>query len=167
MVARIIRAHGVNGGLLLRSETDHADEVLAPGRVLEVEDPRPGLPERLTVREAGPHRTGWLLRVEELTDRTLAEQYAGRNLRLGEDQLRALAEDEYFLHDLVGLEVVTEAGEALGEVGRVYETAAAPILGVGVSGRERLIPFRREMVREVDLAAGRLVVELPEGLLDI
>lgn len=167
VVGRVVRPHGVKGALLVRSETDHPSELFVPGRALGVREPPPGAPSALTLREARPHGSGWLLETGELTDRTMAERYAGRYLTLPREELRELAEEEYFLHDLVGLTVVTTEGRALGEVGRVYETPAAPTLAVSFAGRERLIPFRREVVVAVDLAAGRLVVELPEGLLDI
>ena len=116
---------------------------------------------------ARPQPRGWLLGVEELHDRTMAEQYAGRYVTLPREQLRDLAEDEYFLHDLLGLRVEDEAGRPLGSVEEVYEAPAGAILGVGEGGRERLVPFRREIVLEVDLEAGRVRVRPPPGLLEL
>lgn len=167
VVGRIARAHGLGGELFLQVETDHAEEVFAPGRELEVEDPRPGLPGRLTVTRARPQPRGWLLGVEEVLDRTMAEQYAGRYVTLAREELRDLAEDEYFLHDLLGLRVEDEEGRPLGSVDEVYEAPAGPILGVIAGRRERLVPFRREIVLEVDLEAGRVRVRPPPGLLEL
>lgn len=152
---------------MVRPETDHAAEVFAPGRRLELEEGAPGLPRALTIRESAPHRRGWRLVTEELGDRTRAEACVGSLLAVPRDELRELAEGEFFLHELVGLRVVDEEAGELGEVGEVYEAPAAPLLGVRIRGEERLIPFHGETVIEVDLAAGVLRVRLPEGLLEI
>lgn len=167
VVAKIVRAHGLEGRLLLQLETDSPLVAFAAGRALGVEGARPGLPTSLTVREARPHGRGWILRVEEVPDRTFAEQYAGAWLSLPREELPAPAEDEYFLHELIGLQVVDEALGALGPVDEVYDVPGGPLLAVYVEGRERLFPFRREMVTEVDLAAGRLRTRLPAGLLEV
>lgn len=166
-VARIARAHGLNGGLVLQVETDSPGLVFTPGTVLEVERARPGLPTRLTVREAHAHGRGWILRVEEVSDRTFAEQYAGAWLALPRGQLPELGEDEYFLHDLVGLEVVDEELGPIGKVEDVYDVPGGPLLAVRVEGRERLLPFRSETVAEVDLEAGTVRTRLPVGLLEV
>ncbi len=166
VVARIARAHGIHGGLLLAPETDHAKELFVPGRVLSVLDPPPGSPGRLTIAEASPHQARWRIRVEEIGDRTLAESLRGAWVAVAREELPALGEGEYFLHDLVGLRV-EEEGRLLGTVDDVYELPAGPMLAMEAGGRERLIPFHPEMVREVDLEAGVIRVELPEGLLDL
>lgn len=166
VVARILRAHGLAGGLYLRVETDSPGEVLAEGRVLGVRDARPGLPASLTVAASRPHGRGWLLEVEEIPDRTFAEHYAGSYLTLPREELPALGADEYFIHDLLGLEVLDEERGSLGAVFRVYEAPGGPLLAVRVEGRERLIPFRRETVRGVELSGGKLRVRLPSGLLE-
>lgn len=167
VVGRISRPHGVEGALLVQPDTDRPEVVFVPGRELGVKGTRPGLPAFLTVREAAAHGRGWIVRVEELLDRTMAAQYGGLSLTLPEAELPALEEGEFFLHDLVGLRVSTVSGEALGEVTKVYETRGAPVLGIQVEGRERLVPFHRALVREVDMAEGRLVMELPAGLLEL
>lgn len=167
MVARIVRAHGLTGALVLRLETDSPGAVLAPGTVVEVRDARPGLPTRLTVAEARPHGRAWILRTEEIGDRTFAEQYAGAWLSRPREELPELGKEEYFLHDLLGLEVVDEELGSVGRVDDVYDVPGGPLLSVRVEGRERLFPFRREMVEEVDLERGRLRTRLPAGLLEV
>lgn len=167
VVARVTRAHGLGGALLVRPETDHAVEVFAPGRRLELRDGPPGLPPALTVRESGPHRRGWRLVTEEIADRRRAEAYVGSLLVVPRDELRELEEGEFFLHELVGLRVVDEEEGDLGEVRDVYEAPATPLLSVRIAGKEKLIPFHGETVVEVDLAGGELRVRLPEGLLEV
>lgn len=167
VVAWVRRAHGIAGGLQLELETDHPYELFVPGRELTVIDPPPGGPGTLTIAEAAPHGRGWLLRAVELTDRGEAELLRGVRLSVPLDELPALEKDEYFLHDLLGLEVEGPDGEAIGRVEDVYEIPGAPLLAVRVEDRERLIPFRPEIVDEVDLERGAMRVTLPEGLLDV
>ena len=167
VVARVTRPHGIKGGLLLQSETDHAEELFTPGRVLQLLDPPTGQPAELTIVEAAPHGAVWRVLTEEIADRTSAETFRGVHLAVSYEELPQLADDEYFLHDLVGLRVEDDEGRDVGSVRAVYEGSADPLLAVMVEGRDRFIPFRREFVVEVDLEAGVLRVTLPAGLLNL
>ena len=167
MVARITRPHGLAGELILHLDTGRPEDVFTAGRVLGVVPKPEGLPAALTTVRGRSHGRGWRLAVEEITDRTLAERYAGREVTVSRDELPGLAKDEYFLHELTGMTVVDERGEALGKVGTVYEMPGQVMLGVAVDGKELLIPFRREMVDSVDTEAKVIAVRLPDGLLDV
>jgi 16S rRNA processing protein RimM len=176
VVARVTRPHGIKGGLLLRAETDHAEELFTPGRVLHLvepptdkpaDEPSTGLPEALTIVEAAPHGAVWRVVTEEIADRSSADRFRGVHLAVPHEELPELGADEYFFHDLIGLRVEDEEGRELGSVSEVYEGPADPLLAVEAEGRERFIPFRREFVVDVDLEAGLLRVTLPEGLLDL
>nr|NIP82651.1 16S rRNA processing protein RimM [Gemmatimonadota bacterium]NIQ58566.1 16S rRNA processing protein RimM [Gemmatimonadota bacterium]NIU78888.1 16S rRNA processing protein RimM [Gammaproteobacteria bacterium]NIX47565.1 16S rRNA processing protein RimM [Gemmatimonadota bacterium]NIY11936.1 16S rRNA processing protein RimM [Gemmatimonadota bacterium] len=76
-------------------------------------------------------------------------------------------EGEYYYHQLLGLEVETVDGEVVGRVREVYETEPRHLLEVKGGGRVRLIPFDRRIVRSVDPEARRLVIDPPEGLLEL
>lgn len=168
IVALVRRAHALEGELFVHLETDYPEEVFRRGRVLRVSDGGPiGLSGRLTVEEARPHGDGWILRLEEIEDRTLAESYAGHQLSLNREDLVALGEDEYFLHDLPGMEVRDEQGRALGTVEDVYDTAAAPVLEVTHDGEEGLVPCVREIVIDIDTEARVITLRPPAGLLEI
>ncbi len=80
---------------------------------------------------------------------------------------RPLEEGEYFLHDLVGLEVSLADGGRVGRVSEVYEGGATRFLAVDDGARELLIPFTRGIVREVDMEDRRITIAPPPGLLDI
>jgi len=167
VVARVTRPHGINGGLLLHPETDHPSELFVPGRELRLVEPPEGLPAALTITEAAPHGRGWRMLTEEIADRTAAERFRGVHLAVPHEELPELEENEYFLHDLVGLRVEEADGRELGSVRDVYDGPSGPLLAVEVEGRDRLLPFLPEFVLEVDLEAGLIRVSLPAGLLDI
>lgn len=168
-VARVRRAHGLAGEVLVQAETDDGVEVFRAGRRFDVRAPRGAKvgPGELTVTESRPHRGGFLLRFREVADRETAERLQGAELLMDRDDLRPLEDDEYFLHELVGLEVVDEAHGSLGPVLEIYDTAGQVLASVTVDGRERLLPLRRETVRHVDREARRIDVTMPSGLLEL
>ena len=144
--------------------------VYAAGREFPVGDSQGQIDEyelRLSVQAARPFKGGLIIRFEGVEDRNAAEQLRGRTLLLAVDDVRPLDAGEYFLHDLGGLEVRTTAGEVIGRVVEVYEAGPSHFLEVDDGERERLIPFTGQIVREVDMKAGTIVIEPIPGLLDV
>lgn len=167
-VARVRRAHGLDGEVLVQTVTDDGAEIFVPDRPLSVRRAgRNGEHGVLTVATSRPHRGGYLLRFREIEGREAAERLLGAELLLHRDELRPLEEDEYFLHDLVGLEMVDETAGSIGVVKDVYDAAGTWLAGVEHDGREHLVPLRPETVRRVDVKAGRIETALPDGLLEL
>jgi len=107
-----------------------------------------------------------LLSFEGLADREAVAALGGRYLQIRRRDLPPLEEDEVFRADLVGLEAVHVDGRRLGAVRDVVGLPAGPALEIAdEAGREGLVPFRREFVAGVDLAAGRVTLVPLEGLL--
>jgi len=167
LVATVNRAQGMAGELQVRLETNNPEEIFIPGRVLAVDESPLGLEERLKLERARPHGRGWVLKFAEIEDRHVAERYAGRQLLLPIDELPELEEGEFFLHELVGLEVRDETQGPVGEVTGVYEAAGPPLLEIRSEERQHLVPFDGEFVSRVDREAGVLWIDVPAGLLDL
>ncbi len=168
MVAEIERAHGLEGGVIVRVETDYPDETFQLGRSFGVTGAGPLLNRELTLESVQPHGGGLLLHFEELKDRTLAERYRDAQLTLHREELASLGEGEFLLHDLLGLEVRLESGEMVGEVRAFYEAPGTPLLAVYTAEHgEQLVPFDRNVVKEVDLEDGCVVIDPPGGLLEM
>ncbi len=165
-MALVRRAHGRDGEVQLLGRTDHPDEVLAPGRSFGLQGAQPGIPGSVTLTEIRPHGKTILARFEEVSDRTTAERMTGAHLTLPLSELPELEEGEFFMHDLVGYEVVLVGGDLVGCVSRVYDAAKQTLLGVDGPDGEQLIPFTRRIIREVDSEARRLVADPPPGLLE-
>lgn len=166
IVARVARAHGIRGALLLEAETDHAEALFQPGQRLHVVHARETVPPTLTLSSARPHQDRWLVEVQEVADRTGAETCRGAQLAVDRADLPELPEGGYLLHDLIGM-LVVDGEQPLGEVTDVYDQPGSPLLAVDVEGRERLVPFQPGLVERVDVAERRVYVTLPEGLLEI
>lgn len=166
VVAKVRRAHGLGGEVLVELETGDPDEVFTTDRVFGVSGGKDGGPSRLTLVGTRRHKGGLLLRFREVGGREEADRLRGVELSLPVDELRALDEGEYFVHDLVGYSVERIDGEVIGEVVTSYETGAQLLLGVAAGGRELLIPFGKQLVTEVDGVGRRIVIDPPPGLLE-
>jgi 16S rRNA processing protein RimM len=113
---------------------------------------------RVTVTEAVSQGKGLIARLGDCADRDAAARLRGLQVGLRRSELPAEDSGEFYLADLEGLDVVTLRGEELGVVEGFLETVANPVMTVK-GERERLIPFVPAVVREVDLDAGRIVVD--------
>jgi 16S rRNA processing protein RimM len=165
VVGRVGRAHGVKGEVLIDVRTDSPEERLGPGAVL-VTDPAAAGP--LTIAAGRVHSGRLLVRFDGVADRNQAEAIRGVLLLadVDPDELPA-DEDEWYDHQLVGLDVVRTDGSAVGEVREVLHLPMQDLLAITrTDGTEVLVPFVEAMVPEVDVAANRLVVDPPPGLLE-
>ncbi len=171
VVGHLAKAHGIYGELYVWPLTDHPEGTFTPGVVLRLGDaegrePDPDLPP-LRVASARPFRDGWLVAFGGVESRSDAEVLRGRYLMRPMDEVEPLEEGEVFYHQLLGSHVYTVDGTFLGSVAEVYELAPADLLEVRGEGHTYMIPFRAEVVVEVDPERGRIVVDPPDGLLDL
>lgn len=172
VIARIGKPHGLHGEVTVQLHTDEPERRLALGAAIDTEaGSGSGVPRRLTVRSTRVHNGVWLVAFEEIPDRTGAESLRGTRLVVnGADVLPAADDDEdvFAEEQLRGLTVVDPAGTVLGEVGGLELGAAQDRLVILLpDGREAQVPFVAAIVPEVDLEAGRVVVDAPPGLLDL
>jgi 16S rRNA processing protein RimM len=168
VVGRIGKPHGIRGEVTLDVRTDEPDRRFAPGTTIRAEAPAGAdrRPSALTVTRARWHQGTLLVTFEELADRNAAEAVRGTLLyaTLGRDEVPE-DPDEYYDHQLVGLDVVDVDGTPLGTVKAIVHGSAQDLLTVRTpDGRDALVPFVAALVPEVDLAAGRLVVADRPGL---
>jgi 16S rRNA processing protein RimM len=167
VVGRIGRPHGLRGEVTVEVRTDDPDHRFAPGSALATD---PGARGPLTVTSSRWHSGRLLVRFGDCQDREAAEQLRGVVLVIDSDDVPASPDPgEFYDHQLIGLDVLTVSGEKVGSVADMLHHGQdlLVISGAGErSGREILVPFVLPIVPEVDVAAGRLVIDPPEGLLD-
>ena len=106
-----------------------------------------------------------VLKLSAVDDRERADALRGRYLRVPGSHLAELEEGEYYLFQLMGLTAVTEEGRELGQVKDVLQTGANDVYVVDTPQGELLLPAIRDVIKQVDLGAGRLVVHLLPGLM--
>ncbi|MYW02847.1 ribosome maturation factor RimM [Streptomyces sp. SID3343] len=165
VVGRIGRAHGIKGQVTVEVRTDEPELRLAPGAVLMTDPPSAG---PLTIADGRVHSGRLLLTIEGVNTRSGAE--ALRNtLLIAEIDPEVLPEDpdEYYDHQLVGLDVVTVDGTLVGELAEVVHLPSQDLFLVRrPDGREVMIPFVEQIVPEIDLENQRAVITPPPGLID-
>ncbi len=161
-IGRIIRPHGVRGDTLVDVFTDFPERFKSL-RTVYVGD---ALQAQLwRVRQARWHNDRILLSLEGCEDRTRAEQLRGLLVQIPVEEAMPLPEDEYYPHQLVGLDVVTREGEELGRLSEVVFTNANEIYVVAGPRGQILLPAIADVIDRVDLEEGYILVNLIDGLI--
>ena len=164
VVGRIGPAHGIQGDVYVQPLTDVPEIRFADEQVLHAGPPVSG---DLTVEYSKEHSGRLLVRFRGISGRGAAEALRNAELEADIDPLESpLDDEEYFDRQLIGLAAIDSAGAAIGVVTDVVHLPAQDLLAIELdSGGERLVPFVRQIVPEVDLERGCVVVDAPVGLL--
>ena len=164
-VGRIARAHGIRGQVIVNPETDFPEQRFRPGaKMFAKRGPAVDALVVTTVRFQNGRPVIGFEGVQTMND---AETLAGLELRVPVEELAALPAGTFYHHDLVGCQVVTNRGEEVGTVEGVEGTVGGSRLVVAGARGEILIPLATEICRTIDVPAKRIVIEPPEGLLDL
>lgn len=165
VVGRIARAHGNRGQVIVNPETDFAQERFQPGAELFVR--RGGSIQTLTLTSVRFQRDRPVVAVAGVDTMDAAEALAGLELRVPAAVLAALPDGTYYRHDLIGCRVETRGGAVVGIVRDVEGTISGSRLAVEGERGEILIPLATAICTTIDLSAKRIVIDPPEGLLEL
>ncbi|MCZ2108482.1 MAG: ribosome maturation factor RimM [Dehalococcoidia bacterium] len=155
----MLRPHGLKGELRVASFSPTARN-LQRGRPVYLDS------QRRIVQAARFDRDAWIVRLQGFTSRNDAEPYRGELLEAADGDVLRDDDESYFVHEIVGLRVVTEDGRELGRVTQVLDTGANDVYVAGEGRSEVLIPAIGEVVKSIDVAAGVIVVTPIEGMLE-
>ena len=165
VIAEILRPRGNRGEVLARSTTD------VPGRLEHLKQAQVclanGSDVAIELEQAWTHKGDWVLKFSGVDSIDAAERFRGADVWVPLNERGTLGEGEFFQSDLIGCHVVERgSGKPVGVVCGWQQYGGAPLLEVKVGEREVLIPFVRPIC-EVNLSAGTIGVDPPEGLLDL
>ncbi|HEY7343132.1 MAG TPA: ribosome maturation factor RimM [Ktedonobacterales bacterium] len=161
-VGEIVGAFGIRGEVKVLPQTDFPDR-FARTPTLYLGDAR----APRAVQSARQHQRIVLLKLDGVDDATTAQRLRGLTLWIPEAERMPLTDDQFYLHDVVGLKVVHVNGQPLGEVVNFITGSGNDLFVVGAtSGREVLLPAVREFIRELDIPGGVLRVDPIPGLFD-
>jgi 16S rRNA processing protein RimM len=169
VVGRVRKAHGIRGELVVEPITRTPEAIFAPGRrVLAGTHTGALTADRRELRVIGarPMMQWLLVSFEGIADRDAAQQWRGRYFLLPAGEVPAPDENEVFVHDLIGMEVVLVSGERVGTVAEVYDLPQGRVIDVQRARGTVMIPFSDQAVTSVDRAARIITVDPPAGLLD-
>ena len=160
VIGQIVAPWGVRGEVKVAIETGFPERFGQLKRVYLGEEAA-----SFVLTRSRLHKGHALLKLDGCDDRDAAEKLRGQLVQIPIEEAIPLDEDEYYVYQIVGLDVWTTKGEPLGRVSEVLFTAANDVYIVHGERGEILIPAIEDVVLEVDLAGGRLIVELMEGLI--
>ena len=168
-IARLVKAHGLKGGLKLELYTDDPELRFKPGAVLSLQVPTdsPWFGRTLVVRELRFYNAQAVAFFEGIDDRTKAEALVKAILWVSDDvDARPQEDDAWFDHQLVGLAVWRD-GHEIGRIVRVDHLPSQDLLAIEVTtGEEVLLPFVKQFVPEVDVDNAKVTITPPGGLFE-
>ena len=167
VVGRVVKAHGVAGEVVVDVRTDDPATRFAPGTSLRGRA-KGGAERRYVVESAREHSGRLLVRFDGVAGRDGAHALRGTLFLVDSADLPPIEEpDEFYDHQLEGLQVMTTTGAPVGSVAEVLHTAAGELLSVRTEGGEVLVPFVSAIVTAVSLTDQTIEIDPPEGLLEL
>jgi 16S rRNA processing protein RimM len=166
VVGRIAKAHGIGGEVSVEVRTDDPEHRFARGTSIATDPPERG---PLVILATRWHSGRLLVRFDNVIDRSAAEALRGTMLVV-DSATSAVADDadEFWDHDLIGLDAVATDGQPIGRLTDVLHPPGSDLLVIErPGGGELLVPFVAAMVPTVDVAARRVVIDPPDGLLEL
>ena len=162
-LGKIVNTHGIRGEVRMSPYNPESD-TLRSDQMVTLRWPDRSLSAHLCA--VRPHKRFRLLTFEGYTSATAAEDLVGAEVWVDAAALPPVRPGEFYHHDLIGLRVETVEGELLGTVEGVLTTGSNDVCVVRGDGAEHLIPLIADVVRDIDLARGRMVIDPIPGLLD-
>ena len=160
VIGRVARPWGTRGEVKVEIMTDFPDRFVLLRKVYLGAEAVP-----FALEGFRPHKGAALLKLEGCGDRTAAEKLRGQLVQIPIEEAVPLGQDEYYEYQILGLDVWTAKEVYLGTVGEIIATGSNDVYVVRGEGREILIPAIENVVLEINLAQGRLIVEPLEGLI--
>ena len=161
-IGQIVNTFGIKGQLKVKPFTDDMErfEELKTVYICKKNEMK-----KVEIEDVKYNKQCVLLKVKGIEDLTEAEKYKGLFLKIDRKDAKKLPKDTYFIADILGLEVYTDEGELLGKVDDIFPTGANDVYVVKDElGKQILLPSIPEVLKEIDLEKGKVIVHLIEGL---
>jgi 16S rRNA processing protein RimM len=166
LIGEVVKPHGIRGEIKVYPFSEQPENFKKYKKI--VLQPSADA-EKQAYTVAGCRVQGKLaiIQLDEIKTRDDAEVLQGSGVWLDKAWLPPLASDEYYWHQLKGLEVETETGRPLGRVTGLFHTAAHDIMIVSGTGGELMIPVKEDIVRNINSREGKVIITPPPGLLEM
>lgn len=163
-LGEIVTTHGIAGWLKLKLYNPQSGLLSSPREVfLATGGVR--FPHFLT--DARPHKRQLLIKLRGIDSIEEAQKWITSVLTVAAESLQPLKPGEYYHYQVVGLEVYDTEGAFIGTVARIWSKAGGDLYVVKGNDKEYLIPAIKEVIEKVDFSAGKMIIQPPEGLLDL
>jgi len=163
-VGKIVNTHALQGEVKVVSNSDFKEDRFKKGSTLVIDFN--GEHVEVVVATHRVHKGADLLKFKHLNSINDVEKYKGCALLVSTDELEELEENEFYYFEIIGCEVVTTDGEKIGEISEILETGANDVWVVKRQGqKDALIPYIEDVVKDVDIDAKTVTIQVLEGLL--
>lgn len=165
-VGKIVNTHGIRGELKILTTTDFLEDRFAKGSELLIVSADDKAPVPVTVETARLHKNMVIVKFKEYHNINDVEKYKGTMLKVSAERLGELEENEFYFHEVIGLEAMTEDGDKLGVVKEILTPGANDVWVIKMpNGKELLLPYIESVILDVNVREKRVTVRLMEGLL--
>lgn len=166
-VGKIVNTHGIRGEVKVIATTDFVDERFVVGNKLYLFLPKQATPLELVIKTHRSHKQFEMLSFEGYDNINLVEKFKQCELKISEDQQAALDDDEYYYHQIIGLKVLDEQHQEIGSIKEILSPGANDVWVVKRNGqKDLLLPAIKDVIKEIDVINGFVIVEVLEGLDD-
>ena len=165
VIGEIVKPHGIRGEVKVYSYSEKPENFKHYNEIVLQKPAANGtyIYKVVKCREQG---TLAILQLEGVASREDAEALQGSTVWLQKAELPKLDSDEYYWHQVIGLQVCTESGRELGKVAGFFTTKAHDIMVVTGAGHEYMIPLKGDIIRNIDSQGGKVLIAPPPGLLE-
>ncbi|MTT32298.1 ribosome maturation factor RimM [Terrilactibacillus sp. BCM23-1] len=165
-VGKIVNTHGIKGEVRVISESDFTDERFAEGSKLYIHNEKNKRYQPIFVQSYRRHKQFDLLTFQGYPTINDVEPLKGCKLFISTEQLSDLEEDAFYYHEIIGCTVVSEEGTVLGEIKEILSPGANDVWVVKTKGKDILLPYIGDVVKEVNIENKQVIVHLLPGLID-
>lgn len=166
-VGKVANTHGVRGELKIFPFTDFPEVRFAPGKELLFISPEDGTQLKVKVVSSREQKTVFVVKLEGFDNINQVEKYKGWDVKVPKEEAVEAEDNAYYFHEIIGCTVMTDEGEELGVISDILTPGANDVWVVKrKGGKELLIPFIEDIVKDVNIAEKTVKIEVMEGLLD-
>ena len=165
-VGKIVNTHSLKGEIKVISSTDFEEERFKKGSKLLITRGNQ-LSKEVVVESYRKHKNSLLVKFEGIDSIEEAEKFKNLQLKVDSEKISELEENEYYFHEIIGCEVFDENNESLGEIVEILTPGANDVWVIkSKNGKEILIPYIEDVVKNVDIPNKIINIEVMEGLID-
>lgn len=165
-VGRIVNSFGIKGEFKIIADTDFPEERFAPEAELTILDNGTAI-RTLTVEHSRLSKGTYIIKFKEIHNINEVEPYKNMWLAINEEQQQNLDDHEFYYHEIIGLTVRTTEGKEIGKIKEILDLGSNDVWVIQRhKAKDALIPYIEEVVKEVNVEEGYVLIELMEGLID-
>lgn len=166
-VGKIANTHGIRGELKIFPFTDFPEIRFAAGKELLLISPEDGAKLKVKIVSSREQKNIYVVKLDGYENINEVEKYKGWDVKVPRTEAVEAEDNAYYFHEIMGCAVITPEGEELGTIVDILTPGANDVWVVKrKGGKELLIPFIEDVVKEVNIAEKTVRVEIMEGLLD-